>query len=273
MMSGQSENNNWYTVVNLDPHLHPSIGRMQLILHNAHALLTEKKCTTEEEVIDFAVEADAVIAAQAPVTSKVIDKLKQCRVIGRLGAGTDNVDHEAATRHNIVVVYVPDFCTEEVANHALMLILACNKKLKQLDNFVRRGGWGFELAAPIPAIKDQILGLIGFGRIARNLAKKAVFLGMKVIAFDPYVSPEVFEENHSSRGTLEEILKESDYISLHIPLNKETANFIGVKQLKMMKSTAYLINCARGAVVDENALFDILRQHLIAGAALDCLKV
>jgi D-3-phosphoglycerate dehydrogenase len=262
-----------FTIANVDPQLHPADEHMRETFAEIDAEVIEKECSEEQDVIDFARDADAVLTARAPLTRNVVEKLSKCKVIGRFGAGTDNVDHEAATEKHIVVVYVPDFCIEEVSNHALMFILACAKKLIQLDRSVREGRWGFELLPPMAAIANQTLGLVGFGRIARVLARKVQPLGMKVLAHDPYVSQEVFEKYDVARVALEHLLRESDYVSLHTPLTEETKGLIWARQLGMMKPSAYLINCARGAVVDERALIDVLKNNAIAGAAVDCLDL
>jgi len=260
-----------YTVANLNPELHQFDAHLRLRLDAAGAELVEQECADEAAIMAFAASAHALISPRAPVTRRVIESLKQCRVIARPGAGTDNVDHHAATEHNIVVVYVPDFCTEEVADHTLAFILACHKKLLRLDRFVRSGRWGFDLLAPLPRLAGQVLGLVGFGRIAQSVARKAQTFGLKVIGYDPYQKNEVFARCQAAAAGLEELLRRSDYVSLHIPLTPQTRGMMGTKELHLMQPSAYLINCARGGVVDEPALIEALRQRTIAGAALDCL--
>jgi D-3-phosphoglycerate dehydrogenase / 2-oxoglutarate reductase len=260
-----------YKVYNVDPGIHPADDVIHAIMAKADAQIFERDCITERDVIEFAANADALIAARAPITSEVVKNLTNCKVIARPGAGTDNIDHEQATKQGIVVVYVPDFCTEEVANHALTLILACYKKLGVLDKFVRNGNWGFDLLPPMPALKGQVLGLVGFGRISQCLARKAKSLGLKVLVYDPYVPKDIFDKNNLEPSDFESILKKSDFISLHIPLTEETRGMISENQFSMMKPTAYIINCARGAVIDEQSLVKALQQKKLAGAALDCL--
>ena len=259
-------------IANIDPQIHSINGKLRKVLNQMDdAKIIEKECVTEEDVIDFATNADAILTARGPVTQKVINKLTKCKVIGRFGTGTDNVDHNAATEKGIVVVYVPNFCTEEVANHVLMFILACNKQLLYMDNTVRRGQWGQEPIPAIEAIAGQILGLIGFGRIAKSLTLRAQTLGMTVLSYDPFVEDNVFKEFDVEKSDLEKLLYKSDYVSLNVPLTKDTKNVIGFRQLQLMKQTAYLINCGRGELIDEQALFKALKKKAIAGAALDCL--
>ena len=260
-----------YIVANIDPQIHPCSESMRRILAEVGAELIEKECETQNEIVAFASKAHAIMTARAPVTSTVIGSLSECKVIGRFGAGTDNVDHHSATRHKIVVVYVPDFCVEEVSDHALMFLLACNKKLLKLDQDVRGGRWGFQYAKPIPALREQTLGLVGVGRIAQSLARKAQSLGMTDRGYDPYVPMELWDQRQVKAMELHQLLAETDYVSLHTPLTSETQHLVGKKELAQMRPTAYLINCARGEIVDEIALVDALRNNRIAGAALDCL--
>jgi D-3-phosphoglycerate dehydrogenase / 2-oxoglutarate reductase len=260
-----------YTVANLDPQLHEFDDALRQVLRDGGARLIEQECITEEQIIDFAANADAIIAARAPINRRVIAELKQCRVIARPGAGTDNVDHHAATERGVVVVYVPYFCTDEVADHAIMFLLACHKKLLRLDRFVRDGKWGFGLLQPLPSLAGQTLGLVGFGRIAQSVSRKARAFRLDVISYDPYVKCNVFSQCQVAAVGLEDLLRRSDYVSLHMPLTPETKGMIGAAQLSMMKPSAFLINCARGGVVDESALIKALQQRALAGAALDCL--
>lgn len=259
-----------WILANMDPQLNPIVPETRVLLEKTGAEIIEKECVTESDVVNFAQGADAVVTSRAPITRQVIEQLN-CRVIGRFGSGTDNVDHHAATDHNIVVVYVPDFCTEEVSNHALLLLLACNKKLVYLDKSVRQGAWGIELVSDIHALVGQTLGLVGFGRIAQALARKIQPLGLKVVGYDPFISDDVFQAAHVAKMDLADLLGEADYVSLHIPLTPETQNLIAQPQLAQMKSNAFLINCARGGVVNELDLFEALQKKNLAGAALDCL--
>jgi D-3-phosphoglycerate dehydrogenase len=230
--------------------------------------------STEEELISLVNDADVVITSVAAFTRKVIDGLPKCRAIIRYGVGYDSVDVEAATDNGIIVVNVPDFCWEEVSNHAIALQLACAKKLVLLDNLTRQGRWAEAKKAlsPMVSIHDQILGIVGCGNIGRMTAGKAQCFGLKIMGYDPYLKETVATESGISLVSLTELLKESDFVSVHIPLTRETRHMFGEPEFKQMKPTAYFINTARGAVVDEPALIKALQQGWIAGAGLDVFE-
>jgi D-3-phosphoglycerate dehydrogenase / 2-oxoglutarate reductase len=259
-------------VVNLDPQIHSLAPRHRKMLAAVGADVVELACSTEREILLATRDADAVLVATATITERVVEQFRHCKVIGRFGAGTDNIDLTASTRHNIVVVYVPDFCTEEVSNHALLFILSSSRQLLVRDADVRQGRWASSRRRMFLDVAGQTLGIVGFGRIGQRLARKAVCLGMQVIAHDPGVSHALFEEVCVRRADLETVLQQSDYVSLHMPLTEHTRQLIGPHQLRLMKRSSYLINCARGEVVDEQALIEALQAGTIAGAALDCLS-
>jgi D-3-phosphoglycerate dehydrogenase len=236
-------------------------------------------CTTEDEIIAAAHDADAIIgvATFQTFSRKVIERLTKCRLILSMGIGYDNVDLEAATEHGILAANVPDYCLEEVSDHAMALILASTRKIVKLSRTVEEGGWKTE---PDPGIqwdiwpkmsrlRGQTLGLVGFGRIPRTLVPKAKGFGLRVIAYDPYVPPSVFEALGVERMELDQLLAESDIVSLHSALTAETKHMLGLEQLKKMKPTTYLINTARGALIDQKALYTALTGGYLSGAALD----
>ena len=217
-------------------------------------------------------EADVVLVSGAPITRRVMENLPRCRGVVRYGVGVDNVDVAAATDLGIVVAHVLNFCTEEVANHSLLFVLAWAKKLLLLDRCLRDGRWGGFPAAEFPTVYGQTLGIVGLGEIGRSLAGKARALGMEVIAYDPYVK-ESGEPLPARLVALDDLLRQSDYVSLNLPLTQDTFHRIGERELALMKPTSVLINTARGAVVDEAALVAALRQGRIAGAGLDVFEV
>jgi D-3-phosphoglycerate dehydrogenase len=217
-------------------------------------------------------DADAVLLSGAPISRDVIGALERCRVIVRYGVGVDTVDLDAATERGIVVAKVLDFCTEEVANHALMMLLALARRLRQLDADMHDGHWHRRGGAPIRTVWGETLGILGFGAIGRDLASKAQALGMRVIACDPYVDGSVFGEAGVRRCELVELLESSDYLSLNAPATTETRHVIGAEELARMKPSAFLINTARGALVDEGALVEALRSGRIGGAGLDVFE-
>jgi D-3-phosphoglycerate dehydrogenase len=227
-----------------------------------------------EELIPHAVDADALIVQWASVNRKVIESMTRCKVISRYGIGVDMVDVEAATEHGIPVANVPDFCMEEVSDATIAFLFDLNRHITIFDRHVRSGGWG---SRPIPygppsRLRGQTLGIIGLGNIGRVVARKAGCLGLKLLAYDPYVKPEQAADLGVELVTLDELLRRSDYVTVHCPLIAETRGLIGAAQLALMKPTSYLINMARGPVVVQSALYEALTNHRIAGAGLDVLE-
>lgn len=238
--------------------------------------LVEKSARTEEEVISVARDADMVTVMGEPFTGKVIENLNKCRLIVTPKVGFENIDIEAATEHGICVTNNPGLSAEEVSDHDMALLLTCARRLRKLDNTVRSGKWqvfhGLEMQEVwlgMAQLREQTLGLIGFGRVAKALVPKAKAFGLRILAYDPYSPPELMDKMGVEAAELDYLLKESDYVSVHTPLTPETRHMLGLKQLKSMKSTAYLINTARGALIDEAALVTAIKQGYIAGAALD----
>jgi len=240
-------------------------------------------CTTEEELISACSEADAVIAAGTRITPgyvfspKVIENLNKCRIIALMSIGYDNVDVAAATEKGICVANAPDYCLEEVSDHAMALILACARKFYQLLPDIKSGKWSTQaeyssVLKPLHRLSRQTLGLIGFGKIPRTIVPKAKAFGFRIIAYDPHVPNTMFKTFKIESVGLDQLLEESDFISLHALLTPETKHMMGLQQFKKMKPSAYFINTARGELVDEKALYTALSEGLIAGAGLDVLE-
>jgi D-3-phosphoglycerate dehydrogenase len=247
-------------------------------LEQADAQVVAGNCTTEEELLALAGDADAILAATAePLNRRVIEKLEHCRVIARYGVGLDNVDIQAATDNGIVVAYVPDASVDEVSDHAMALLLACARKLIILNDGVKAGKWAAgnnELAIkrrPMFKLRGQVLGIVGLSRIGSAVVPKAKGFGLRVIAYDPYQPASVFESLGVEPVDFERLLTESDFISLHTALTPETEGMFGIEQFRKMKPTAFLINTGRGPLVDEAALFEACSTGLIAGAGTDVL--
>ena len=234
--------------------------------------LRGRRCQTEDETVELARDAHAVLNGMVPLTRRVIERLPRTVVIARYGVGVDNVDLDAATEAGIAVVYVPDYCVEEVSNHALALLLGWARQLTRSDALLREGKWGWEHAAQMQSVHQQRLGIVGAGRIGLALARKALALQMDVVAYDPQVPPAALEAQGVRPAALDALLAESDYVSVHTPLLPSTRHLIGAAQLARMKPTAFLINTARGAVIDEKALVEALRAGRIAGAGLDVFE-
>jgi D-3-phosphoglycerate dehydrogenase len=248
---------------------HPSIEFEKEVFRQADVDLILENCKTEDDVITVASDVDGIINQYAPMTKKVIQALSKCKVIARYGVGVDNIDIEAATKKNIIVANVPDYCIDEVSTHTMSLILACARSLTILDRKVRERKWDFTVAKPLFRTEGQTVGLFGLGRIARKVAQKALGFGFKVITYDPYVS----ESGEDIKLVdLDYLLANSDFLSIHAPLTKETRHLFGENKLHKMKKTAFLINTSRGPLIDEKALYKALKEKWIAGAALDVME-
>ena len=242
------------------------------ILSAAGVELRGRACRSEDETIELARDADAILNGMVPLTRRVLEALPRTCVIARYGVGVDNVDLEAATAAGIAVVYVPDYCVEEVSNQALAFILDQARQLTRNDALLRAGKWGWEHAGQMQSLVGKRLGIVGAGRIGLALARKARALGMEVCACDPQVPAAALEAQGVKPASLDALLAESDYVSLHTPLAAGTRHLIGAAQLAKMKRSAFLINTSRGPVVDEKALVDALREGRIAGAGLDVFE-
>ena len=248
---------------------HPTVEIEKEILSEIDPEFVLVHCNTEEEVIEVAKDADGIINQYAPITRRVIESLKRCKVIARYGVGVDNIDIEAATEHKIIVANVPDYCVDEVSTHAIALILACARGITLLDRKRREKRWDFTLAKPLFRTKGKTLGLFGLGKIARAVAQKASGFGFKIIAYDPYVSK---VDRRIKLVEFSQLLSDSDFISIHSPLTDETRHLFGENKLRAMKKTAYLINTARGPIINEKDLYVALKEKWIAGAALDVME-
>ena len=248
---------------------HPSVEIERKALNEIDAEFVLANCNTEDDVIEVAHNADGIINQYAPITRRVIESLKRCKVIARYGVGVDNIDVEAATEYKIIVANVPDYCIDEVSTHTMALILACARGITLLDRKIRDKKWDFTLAKPLFRTQGKTLGLFGFGRIARIVAQKALGFGFRIIAYDPYVS----KVNLGAKLVeLSQLLTDSDFASIHVPLTVETRHSFGKNELKVMKKTAYLINTSRGPVMNEKDLYIALKEKWIAGAALDVME-
>ena len=230
------------------------------------------RCKSEDDVIALGGEADALIVQFFPITRRIIEHLPRCKVIVRYAIGVDTIDIQAATKKRIMVANVPDYCTAEVSDHALALILALVRKVKLMDREVQRGIWSYGRAAPIHRLSELRLGLIGFGKIAREVARKACALGFqRILAHDPYVGPSPGLPG-VALVPLEALLRESDVISVHAPATPDTQHLLNQERLALMREGAFLVNTSRGALVDEASLVEALRAGRLGGVALDVLE-
>ena len=226
-----------------------------------------------EKVIPLVRDADVVFVHHADINAQVIAAMEHCKMITRPAIGFDNIDVDAATKKGIYVCNIPEYGAQfDVSNHVILLMLACVKKLWLLASDVKKGGWDINIAKPIRRLNGQILGLCGFGRIPKRIAKKAQALDMQVIAYDPYMSAEAIAEFGVRKVDFDTLCAESDVISITLPLNSETKYLFDENAFKKMKKTAYIINTARGAVIKESDLVKALEAGEIAGAGLDVLE-
>ena len=223
-------------------------------------------------------DADILISGGAVIDDAVLERLRNVRFLLRPYVGYDDIDVDAVTRHGIVFANVPDAFIEEVANHAVALILAGNRKLLETDAFVKAGRWsagepGRTASRPIRRLSSLTLGLVGFGNIARLVVERARPFGFRMLTSDPFISEEVASAMGVTMVPLDQLLAESDIVSLHVFLNPDTRHMIDARRLALMKRDAYLVNTSRGPVIDEPALVEALQAGRLAGAGLDVFEV
>lgn len=250
----------------------PNLDPTHKVLAQAGAELRLAAQPTLEGILEAAREADAVLTTYAKMPAQVVTQLTRCRIIARFGIGVDNVDIAAATSRGIIVTRVPDYCLDEVSDHAMALLLALVRKIPSSNARTHGGRWEMKAVTPIHRLRGTVLGLVAFGQIAQLMAPKAKAFGLRVVAYDPYVSDEVLARAGVERVDFDELVRISDYISIHTPLIPATHHLFGAGVFPRMKPTAYLINTARGPIVDETALAHALDQKQLAGAALDVME-
>jgi D-3-phosphoglycerate dehydrogenase len=227
---------------------------------------------TPQELLPHVTDADGIIVQWTNISREVIQALQKCKVISRYGIGVDMIDLACAGEFGIPVCNTPDYCIDEVSTHTLTFVLMLNRNIIAQDQHVRAGKWGSPNPVPPSRLSTQTLGVIGMGNIGRVVVQKAKPFGLKVLVYDPYLSAEKAAESGAEKVELNELLRRSDYVSIHCPLTEETRHLISTAQLKLMKPTAYLINMARGPIVDQAALYQALVDKTIAGAALDVFE-
>jgi D-3-phosphoglycerate dehydrogenase len=251
----------------------PSLDIERAILEEADAELVVAETGEPDELVALAADVDAILTNWRKLPEEALDAAPRCLVVARYGVGLDNIPVAHATELGILVANVPDFCVEEVSDHALALLLACARRIVTFSRSTRAGEWNLlGLGRGLPRLRGQRLGIIGFGSIARTLVPKAQGLGLDVLAYTPRLPPgREASTGAETTNDLTHLLSESDYVSLHAPATPETQGLIGEAELRAMKPTAYLINTSRGALIDEEALERALEEGWIAGAAIDVL--
>jgi D-3-phosphoglycerate dehydrogenase len=225
----------------------------------------------EETLVKAAQNVDLIIVSCfTKITAAVLENAKSLKAVLKYGVGVDNIDMDAATQNNVLVVNCPDYGSDTIAEHAFALIICLAKKLLKIDALMRQKGWLWPSADLLGTDLDgETLGLIGFGRIGRAMARKASGFGMKIKIYDPYVGPDLAREFQAEFVSLETLLKTSDVVSIHCILTPETKHLIAEAELKMMKKSAFLIDVSRGAIIRETALLTALQENQIGGSGLD----
>lgn len=217
--------------------------------------------------------ADALMVTTHRVSAELIGSMERCRLISRAGTGLDAIDIPAATARGVWVAYVPDYSVDEVSSHAVGLLLAHARGIPWLVEATRNGIWGNGPVVPRRRLRGQTLGLLGFGRIGQAVAAKARGLGVELIVHDPFLNAQAIADAGARPVDRETLLRESDYLSLHAPLSEANRRFLDAAAFALMKPTAFVINTARGGLIDEEALLHAVQSGQIAGAALDVLTV
>jgi D-3-phosphoglycerate dehydrogenase / 2-oxoglutarate reductase len=250
----------------------PNLDPTRAVLSQLGAEVRLAQESQPEAILEVAREADALLTTYAKITAEMIAQMKRCQIIARFGIGVDNVDIPAATKAGIVVTRVPDYCIDEVSDHAMALLLALNRKVPSSNARTHSGQWAMKAVVPIHRLRGATLGLVAFGQIARLVAAKAEPFGVRVVTYDPYAPPDVLAQAGVEDVTFEQLVDISDYISIHCPLTPETHHLFNADVFRHMKPTAFLINTARGPIVDETALAHALDHGQLAGAALDVME-
>ena len=250
----------------------PDVEQERKAVEAAGGQLVAGQAVNEDQVAELCRDADGVLNARAPVTRRVISAMERCRIIVRYGIGVDTIDVAAATERGIRVANVPDYCLDEVSDHALTLLLMLSRQMIPSIALAREDTWPVSKMPPMQRLHGQTCGLIGCGRIGSLLAAKVAALGMSVIVHDPYLSEARAREMGAEIVSLDALLARADFISLHAPLNESTHHLLGETAFAKMKKTAAIINTARGGLIDEASLLAALDAGKISGAALDVLE-
>ncbi len=250
----------------------PSTEPEAEVLAAAGARLVVAETGSEEELLALVPQADAILTCFKRVSADVVRAGERLQVIGRYGIGVDNIAVDEATRLGIPVTNVPAYCVDEVAEHALALLLSLERSICRYDTGVRRGDWTLTQGLPLRRVAGKTLGIVGFGAIGQRLARKARGLELAIVVHDPTARPDELVEHEVETVALDVLSARADYVSLHVPLTAATRGLVDRAFLRGMKPTAYLVNVSRGGVVDHDALLEALRERWIAGAGIDVFE-
>ena len=260
-----------FKVLITDPY-HQNFHIEKEILAEINAEIIIGHCKTEEDVIKICSNIDGILVSYIPIGKKVIENLHKCKVIVKYAVGIDNIDLEAATLKKIFVANVPRYCVEEVSTHTVALLLNLIRKISKYDQSVRRGCWDPLAGDPIFRLENRLLGIIGFGNIGKRVAEKFHPFKLSIIVYDHLLNDKIISKYGAKKVELETLLHQSDYISLHCPLNKHTKHLIDFKEIEIMKKGVFIINTSRGEIINQKALYKALQDGKIAGAALDVME-
>jgi D-3-phosphoglycerate dehydrogenase len=251
----------------------PSLAPAEAALARVDPELRLAASASPGDILAVARDADAVLVTYAKLPRELLRQLTRCKVIGRFGLGVDNIDIPAAAERGIAITYVPDYCMQEVSDHAMALLLALARKVPFSNKLVQAGRWEMPAVVPIHRLAGRVLGLVGFGNIPRALAPKAKAFGLRVLAYDPIVPQSSLASAGVAGVDFDLLLQSSDFVSIHAPLVPATRGLFNAEVFRKMKKGAMLINTARGPLVDEDALIAALDSGQLSGAALDVVAV
>jgi D-3-phosphoglycerate dehydrogenase / 2-oxoglutarate reductase len=244
----------------------------ETILRQVGAGLVVASTGSESELLQLAPAADGILTCWKTVSGNVIRQAGRCLSIGRFGIGLDNIDVQGATEAGILVTNVPAYCVDEVSDHAMALLLSCARKTAFFDRNIKSGVYDLQSGTPLYRLREKTLGIVGFGKIGKSLSAKARAFGLNIIVFDPYANPAAVAESKAELVSFSELIKRSDFISIHVPLSSETSRLFDYEVFRAMKPTAVVVNTSRGDVIDSGALLAALEEGLIAGSGLDVLS-
>lgn len=254
------------------PHGYPDTTPERTVLERASCRFVDGDSISKAELLKEMANADAVLVRWTNVDGATIEQLNRCQVLVRYGAGYDNVDLAAATRKGIVVSYVPEYCIDEVSTHAISLLLASLRRLPEVHNRVAVGKWEPNPPETLYRLRGRTLGIVGFGNIGREVARKLSTWGVRILAFDPYITDTELLDGSGRLVDLTTLCAESDYITLHQPLLPETRHFCDAAFFSACKRRPIIINTARGPLVDERALLHALNSGMVSAAAMDVFE-
>ncbi len=263
--------NSKFKILITDPY-HQNFHIEKEILAEINAIVKVGHCKTEEDVIRLGSEMDGLLVSYVPIGKKVIENLHKCKVIVKYAVGANNIDLGAATQKRIYVANVPNYCIEEVSTHTVALLLNLVRNILVYDKSIKKGSWNPLIGDPIFRIKNKALGIIGFGHIGKRVAEKIRPFGLTILIYDPLVNNELISKYGAKKVKLETLFRQSDYISLHCPLNEYTKHLIDFKEIEIMKKGVFIINTSRGEIINLKALYKAIKDEKITAAALDVLE-